>query len=899
MKLSKLTVCGFGPFRELQAIDLGACNEAGLFMVAGPTGSGKTSLLDAIAFALYGETTGAGQGSGEADGRRATDVRCTACAPTEETFVELEFALLGEQYRVRRNPEYVRAARRGSGTTTEAASVSIHQHINARWEPVDGVRKILEANALLERKLGLTSEQFRRVVVIPQGRFREVLLSAPQDRQELLKRIFGTHLFERFTELVKERASDGRGKLSELDERKKFILDGLDWAADLAPDAARKEAEDLKKAADEARDVAERELEKRTVIHQRANDDLRTASERNKKIAARKTTEEQLGLSRGRLDKLEPERRQLEESLRAKPAVSAIREERIAAARLEEDRVALKVAETDAGPCMGAAKSAKDEYDAAVKEREVLLPDLNSEAGAISERIKTLKDALREVEDSERDLANLRGQLAQALQKRDEKNEEERLASDSLDSAQKALRSARDANQASRAGLIAKELQQGCPCPVCGSPHHPLPAQLTEASVDDSQLKECEEAVESATNRHAEAREAKSSSQHSLESVQVKIDEMESAKRDLSVPNADALRAGIRCKVARLSEIEQEQQTLNDGVLDKKTRFEEAEKSRGKAEKTIERARSSFTASELVLQRASDKRESEMKRINESDQEAVLQRERSDEWMAKTGESLDDANKSCNKLENHLNHLRHEIGDGDCIDTTPLEQTVKRESAATTDARKMKEDAAIKAHNLERVVNDIRKLVNDIEDAELKFRPAHELAQVVLGATGESRVSLHAWVLGAFLDEVLAVASCRLRDMTRGRYELRRMTGQLDGRQEAGLNVEVFDSHTGTSRPARTLSGGETFLASLAMALALAEVAGARGGRALDTVFIDEGFGTLDAETLDTAMNVLNRLRESGRTVGLISHVDEMKRRVPIGIEVVKDQALGTSRVML
>jgi exonuclease SbcC len=201
---------------------------------------------------------------------------------------------------------------------------------------------------------------------------------------------------------------------------------------------------------------------------------------------------------------------------------------------------------------------------------------------------------------------------------------------------------------------------------------------------------------------------------------------------------------------------------------------------------------------------------------------------------------------------------------------------------------------------LESLNTTATKLRGALVDAEASLRPAQELERIITGKAGQTIISLHAWVLGAYLDEVLSVASHRLVDLTRGRYELRRADDSADGvdrRTRAGLNIEVFDTHLGTSRPARTLSGGETFLASLSMALALAEVASSRGGQALDTVFIDEGFGTLDSETLDLAMDVLTRLRESGRTVGLISHVDELRRRIPTGIEVVKDDSLGTSSI--
>jgi exonuclease SbcC len=234
------------------------------------------------------------------------------------------------------------------------------------------------------------------------------------------------------------------------------------------------------------------------------------------------------------------------------------------------------------------------------------------------------------------------------------------------------------------------------------------------------------------------------------------------------------------------------------------------------------------------------------------------------------------------------------------IEPEPLRAKVAVLQQAYERLREQAAQSRSEKDRLESLNTTATKLRGALVDAEASLRPAQELERIITGKAGQTIISLHAWVLGAYLDEVLSVASHRLVDLTRGRYELRRADDSADGvdrRTRAGLNIEVFDTHLGTSRPARTLSGGETFLASLSMALALAEVASSRGGQALDTVFIDEGFGTLDSETLDLAMDVLTRLRESGRTVGLISHVDELRRRIPAGIEVLKDEARGTATV--
>lgn len=899
MRLTKLKVAGFGPFREEQVIDFRACNDAGLFMVAGPTGSGKTTLLDAIAFSLYGETTGAGQGQGEDNGRQAVDVRCTACAPTHPTFVELDFEVAGQAYRVRRNPDYQRAALRGDGTTKESAKAEIYELHGDGPRIVKGKTKISEVNEFLEQRIGLTAEQFRRVVVIPQGRFREVLLSPPQQRQDLLKRIFGTYLYERFTGLVKERAAVAKRELERIEERQGMLLADETWASGLPLDQACQRAAQLVKQSEAAEQEASASFKRFQTKAAKAVTTLTEAQGVNTRIAAVNRAQKEHDEAWQAMENLAPQRVELERASIVAAAARAIEDAESAKEHLRQAQEKHRTDDSAVAPLreqLGAAEAART---TAQQARDTAEADLGREQGRIEAELPQLEEQAKAAAKRSKTLSELQARLQKETAQASKAIERERDASTAVATAEAALNRAQEAQRRNRAGILARKLQMGCPCPVCGSNIHPLPAALGDDDVDDAAVEALQGALRTAQLAESSAsREAGTAKERKI-GTQAEKARLENEIRSPATPEVD-FAVEVERRTRRLKEIA-EQRRLLEQALGTATREEAtARNNLESAQASASTANGEKVAAEKLLAQKVATRDEELKSIAElvTSIEDVKASTRDAGWIWQTQSDLAAGKTRLDQAVGALDLAKAEAGTAIQIDLGPLEADVATWVQRRDEALRKATDATAERIRLQRLAGSLDTLASQSRETEARLRPAHELSRVIVGDTGDARISLHTWVLGAFLDEVLAVASRRMFDMTRGRYELRRMSGKLDGRQESGLNIEVFDSHTGTARPARTLSGGETFLASLSMALALAEVAGARGGRALDTVFIDEGFGTLDSETLDVAMNVLNRLREAGRTVGLISHVDEMKRRIETGIEVVQDAATGTSKVL-
>jgi exonuclease SbcC len=911
MKFVRLEVAGFGPFRKAQLIDFARCNSERLFMVAGQTGSGKTTLLDAISFALYGETTGSGQGSGEADGRQPSDVRCAACTPKDETYVTLEFEVVRGRFRIRRNPEYPRAAKSGVGITKETAKFTLEQMTEGSWRLVPNLRKVSDFTQFVETLVGLTAEQFRQVIVVPQGRFREVLLSTPAERKELLTHIFGTHLYERFTERVKVQARERKAKLDQLHSNLRFLVKDFAWAwlADV-PGRAGAESEMRMRPLAEIVEEADRRLKEASEAKAKADKECKDAQDGlngaikaldgarhgNELLSRLDNAISARDKAADAVKQLQPTRDELSAAIRCARAADALDAESAAQRKLADalGKVeALVARETPLHELWSKAHEALTEAEDAYAHPSTGYKALGDIIQETQARLADLKAAATRRSEIRGSLSELRAQqptLEKACQDAADAVEK---AADADRAASTQLQNAVNAQRASRAALLAKELRPGCECPVCGSVQHPKIASSDQPVVSDEEIAALETSAKQARNRAAAAESEKGKADLRLASV---IGDVRKLESDLATrgTDPDSEIGSTETRIATLS-------TAQQALLRNR---EDAERSEGKAKDDLEACKrevanktGSADTARVHFDDAKRLREEAMSAIGEDDPALVHSARRSAEWIASTARRIEIADRALVDAQGREDNARETAGNIVRTDLAPLETRVSECTLERDATETLATNAVVESSKLSNLAEGLKGLAKALSDAETDLAPAEALASVIVGATGEQRISLHAWVLGAYLDEVLSVASRRMHDMTRGRYELHRLQEQQDKRTEAGLSIAVHDSHTGTSRAARTLSGGETFLASLSMALALAEVAGARGGHALDTIFIDEGFGSLDSESLNVAMDVLNQLKAAGRIVGLISHVEEMRRCVHASIHVVKDPATGTSTV--
>ncbi|MFD5213566.1 AAA family ATPase [Microbacterium sp. NPDC058345] len=1002
MQLHRLEVEGFGPFRERQIVDFDAFADDGIFLIAGRTGAGKSSILDAVCFGLYG-------GVPRYDGGEKR-LRSDHCEPDEPTSVTVEFSTVAGRFRISRSPAYERPAKRGGGLTTQAASATLDELTDAGW--VGRAARAVDVANELDEILQLSQEQFLQVILLAQNRFADFLLADSRERQALLRRLFGTERFSDYQARFDERRRDAEQALTgrraavdvRLDEAERLTTEAGLWGDDAETSADTTDARlaRLRRAIARAEYQVERLGTERAAAEQRLaaadaalveiKEQRQAQTERDRArraLAALDADAEAIAADAERRD-----RARAAETLRgvisaAERAITALTR----AQQAEADAVAAAIRagvpdlaaadadRSDADPSdvdradaepsealpgrlrawasdrtresgewqraleleaqtshreaeLAAARQAVDTAIAALgevdAERESLpsqLSDLVAQRDAARRESDRVDDLARVVADAEQrrggaaDVARLSGEVADAARVETE-------AGAVHADAQAALTLLRRRRDAGWAGELATALVPGAPCAVCGSTEHPAPAEHADpVSADDIAAAEAARDAAARAEREASQTLAAVTAEHAAAVVRAGGRTVEQAATELDrarQAHADAVAASER---ARRYEEQLEQAQRRAGDLDER---------RAAASERLNAAR---TALSLCEQRCADaddailsargghatvaERLAEAKsRIAAASAAAEAIDDRSDgeraaaEAAAERDESLaasvfDDPAQAqaamlpaseISALDARINahavqrekeralllDLELRTLPEEPIDVAPAEQAAGHARTAWLDAVDADTRAQSVRASLTASVDAAASEHAASASAAADFEVIRGLADTLSGRAGNThKMNLETFVLAAELEEIVSAANQRLRDMSDGRYELRHSDALAARGAASGLGIVVFDAFTGQTRPARSLSGGETFLSSLALALGLAEVVTARaGGIRLDTLFIDEGFGSLDADTLETAMRTLDELRQGGRTVGVISHVEAMQEQIPAQVTV-------------
>lgn len=1016
MRPVSLTMAAFGPFAGIEEISFEALGENPLFLINGPTGSGKTTILDAICFALYGKTTG--------DEREAAQMRCDIAAPGQLTYVELVFELQGQRWRIRREPEQLRPRDRGEGDTTHKPRAELVRLADDGQESVQAL-KLTEVKSAVEELLGLNVEQFRQVMVLPQGEFRKLLVAKSSEREKVFSHLFQTQVYNRIEASLKAQASAVRGKveanrnqrlgilesvgfnreselmtaLKELRERHRVALERRDQAdADrLAAEQASLVADQLaaefarldaaRKALVDAR-TREPEIEK---LHERLRSAqrarlIRPAFDRNRRaevaletavakhVAAEQAlrqADEARVQSQARVDRLaseSPAMEKLEQQLRE------YRQYRERLAQLEAVNAQLQERRQELERHQRVVDAAGTVMASGGKEIE----DLQTEIREAEHKHGLLEQRRLEVQrvsgllEVARGLAQLRQEQADLLSARQGNTTERDRADTHLAQAQANLDRIELAWHSGQAARLASKLQAGAPCPVCGSIAHPAPARSEIDLPEPSEREQALKAVERARARKVSAGnemirlEARLSHQQTL--IEAHVQQL-SAEEDATVDGLeamlDAARAGLReseGEQSRLEKLLRRLQMQTERMESEATRRQAAELQLQQARTGLELARGELRQLEREIPEPWRDREQLTAEIGtqaqvladwQSNREAArqaleqadlkLERARSDLDNAANGrdscaEEADAARRdwlsaladssfhTVAEFEQHLieepemadiqariDRYRQEFEQAQGA-VASLEKTLAEREPPAIDrirqqANQARADWEMHVQAYEQVDRQLNSLLNaqqkleqlQARSGELEDRYAlvGTLADTAAGKTG-ARVNLQRFVLSVMLDDVLLVASERLKRMSRGRYTLYRQRGKGKGVAASGLDLVVEDAYYGTQRPVVTLSGGESFMAALALALALSDVVQARsGGIQLDTLFIDEGFGSLDSEALEMAVRTLVELQSSGRMVGVISHVPELREWIRVRLDVLGSRTGSKTRAVL
>ncbi|MET8829376.1 SMC family ATPase [Streptomyces sp. NPDC004610] len=986
MRLHRLDLTAFGPFGATQSVAFDPLAAAGLFLLHGPTGAGKTSVLDAVCYALYGTVPGARQ-SGQ-----GLTLRSDHAAPGTRTSVTLELTVAGRRLEITRQPPWARPKKRGgAGTTTDKAQTWLREHKAGAW--TDLSRSHQEIGEEITQLLGMSREQFCQVVLLPQGDFARFLRADAEARGRLLGRLFDTHRFGEVEKRLAERrrstesaVRDGDAELlADAHRMQQAAGDAMELPA-LAPgepglaEAVLGAAAVARSTAREQLDIARAGLlaaESAQAAADRALDDVREVARLQRRFGeARERAgrlEERAGAHREARTRMERARKAEAVAPALELRAAAEAEHRRSSAAEARARDPLPTALAGAGPTglATAARRAAEELGGleAARHAEDRLAELTGERAGLDRQERADDDVLAETGawltgwDTHRatlqtavDTAQEAATRAEQLGERREParrrlaaaRQRDRLARDTESAQRRALDSARRAVDARAHWLDLKEqrltgiaaelaahLTDGAPCAVCGATEHPAPARKVAGHVDRAAEETAQDTHQRADEQRADderrlgvVREALAAASAEAGDTTVEVLGAEAEELERHFARAREEASGLHTAHETLRHAEQEhrrrtadRQQAELRAASRTARRDGLERERRALEDTLAQARGAFAsvaarAAQLerqvaLLTEAADTArgaEDTARRLKDADARLSDAAFRAGfDTPAEAAAALLDA-----AAHRDLQHRLDAWGAEEAAVRAVLAETATATAAqqppadlagaerAAADAGRRVRAAASARDAAARRRTELDTLSARAADAVRRLGPLRaeydrvaRMAALTAGtaADNERRMRLESYVLAARLEQVAAAATVRLRRMSSGRYTLVH-SDDRSGRGRSGLGLHVVDAWTGRERDTATLSGGETFFASLALALGLADVVtDEAGGVRLDTLFIDEGFGSLDDQTLDEVLDVLDSLRERDRSVGIVSHVADLRRRVHAQLEVVKGRS--------
>ncbi len=917
MRPLKLKMSAFGPYAGVTEIDFEKLGTDGLYLITGDTGAGKTTIFDAISFALYGTASG--------NMRDASMLRSMYADAATPTFVELTFLYDGKTYTVKRNPKYIRKSKtkRGDGTTTEDPKAELIYP--------DGrlVTKTDDVNATITEILGIDRNQFSQIAMIAQGDFRKLLVADTKERQEIFRKIFRTAPYQSFQFRIKSEYSAADQECEALQNSVKQYIGGIDCSEDDVLNIETEKAksgnmmiedvlelieklleQDKQAEAEVAKKMRETETLLTNVVATLAKGEEQEKAQKNLKLSLDSRTE--------MFEDFEKAKTELEAEKARKPEQEKLAKQ-IAAIEAELE----KYDELEASLCKAETLDKTLEKDnltleQTAKSEEVLTQTIQalkaeqkSLEGAGEQKEKLLREKER-LEANKLELEKLVKNLTLLNRLHSQHSKEQQ---DYLAAAQKAT----DAQNSyaikykafldEQAGILAERLQEGMPCPVCGSVTHPCKAVKsanapTEAEVNEAKA-DADSAQKTASDLSALAGETKGKVAAQEEAVYAQLEqllgecEIEEAagKATNLIEETDKEIKAITAAIAK-----EEANAKRKAQLDETIPIEE-EKAKN-TQKSITDLKQKI-ASE---QAAKTEIEKQCKALGESlkfadKTEAVAQIKKLEAELEKMQKTLDTAEKNFDKyekaiteLDGRINQLKAQLEEAEEIDIEGCEQGRAELTETKQQLSAKLKVLGIRTSANSTALNNIKSKSADLAVAEKRKMWLKALSDTANGnISGKEKIMLETYIQRTYFDRIIGKANTRFLKMSGGQFELKRTETADNNRSQSGLDLSVKDHYNGTVRSVKSLSGGECFKASLALALGLAdEIQSSAGGIKLDTMFVDEGFGSLDSESLTQAFNTLAELSDGNRLVGIISHVAELKEKIDRQLVITKEKSGGS-----
>lgn len=745
MKPLSLTLCGWGPYEKMEQVDFSVLGQRGLFLITGPTGSGKTTMFDGIAYALYGEVSGSI--------REKDSLRSDFAGADTATYVNLSFTHKEKEYRIVRNPRYDRPKLRGEGFTTEMESGELYQ---GEALLATGSTQVTEAVKLL---LGLDYHQFKQISMIAQGEFQQLLMASSKERTQIFRDIFQTKLYDTIAATLTARVKQIAGKVEEKKYRAEeitatFRMENPGWQ-ELIGKKNRNYEKITRMAEQELLELKEKKEQQDILLSEQEQDykkclqQLEQWKQQNLLIAQYEKDCARLAELEAEKERLGSQNRELKLEYQKLPAMQK---------KLEEEMQRLRM---------------------------------------LGERKKSLEQWV--------DYSRRLGKKQEEYLKLDEIARQKKREYEWQD----------DCYRKAAAGIIARDLKDGMPCPVCGSPDHPVPAKTSQDLPDEKQLKQLKLNYEVSWQTSMDA-------QNQAATLLGTLTSLESQLKDKTL-TADG-EQGLELLNNQIRESETEVRNRNKQIRDITEQYQNGQIH-------LEKIKASYTQMKAGLKVPKEKEQKSIAGLSEQ----LTHMEQKRRQISREKEQVS-GRLSGNK--NALGMLREHIAQ---------KETLEQEYG---------------------ILREVERAANGYNDRNLVFEQ---------------------YVLSVYFDDILHAANQRLSMMTDDRYELYRLPQSKDRRMKEGMEIEVLDQYTGKKRSVRSLSGGESFKAALALALGTSDVVQSyAGGIQVETLFVDEGFGSLDTESLNQAIGILTTLSGGSRMIGIISHVEELKEQIENQIVIEK-----------
>lgn len=914
MRPLKITMSAFGPYAGEVTLDMQKLGKSGIYLITGDTGAGKTTIFDAISYALYGEASG--------NYRENTTLRSKYASADTPTFVELEFEYNNEIYKINRNPEYPRPNKRGEGFTKQSA--------NAELVMPDGsvITKIKEVNAKVEEIIGINKNQFSQIAMIAQGDFRKLLNCETNERSKIFRKIFKTEPYHNieiklsslFNELKRNREKEKSGIEQYINQLKCNENDTLSLELERAK-SGDVLIEDVIKLAGEIINKDTLEYTKTQKNIESINEEIEKINSNIKLYENQEATKKAYAKASAKLEELKTKRNECEKAYKSAEA----QRERLDDLTRKINLINSKMPKYDE---LKSLENSINEKTQSFEKSNNSLKLKQQEITLLEKEIDEKSKALEEVKGADL-LAQKLTVQKEEIKKKAEALKELKIEIDRCKTEQKNLKNAQSFAKSAldeygaleneynqiyiaffneQAGIIADELKDGEPCPVCGSTSHPNLARKSENAPSQADVESAQNLVKKAQEKADKARDTASALKSRFDEIAANV--KSAAKKlfgtddnvfDDYNSNINALKKEYDDTLALLKtaneklnlyqkldkeipEIQEKQKSLSDEIstLNTQKASDEAFISENTKRVTSIKSELDFESADL----AKDKLKEYTNLSN--DIKNAIEKSKNDFDDIKSEYDTQKGKKA--SLENALKEFKE-------IDLASLNEKSLKLNEYKKDIDKTAKSLYSRIENNKSRVDDISKKRDILKGYDDKYVWLKALSETANGdISGKEKITLETFVQMTYFDSIIRKANIRLLTMSDGQYELVRRSDAETLKKNEGLALDVIDHFNASTRSVSTLSGGESFMASLCLALGLSdEIQSSNGGIKLDTMFVDEGFGSLDGEALDRALSALTSLSQGNRLVGIISHVEALCDRIDNKIVITKDRTIGSN----